>query len=187
MPAAKMTRDEALDRITEVFRSRGYEGASLRLISEATGLGRASLYHHFPGGKEEMAQAVFVHIGDRVSRDLVAPLSGPGTPRERLERHARGVARLYEDGARNCLLGAMVLGGGAKLFATQIEGQIRGWIGVLSGVAIEDGVPADLARDRATDVVARIQGALIVSRGLGSTDHFHRVLEELPDTVLGGS
>ena len=57
MPAQKITREDALDRITAVFRKWGYEGATLRMISEATGLGRASLYHHFPGGKDDMARA----------------------------------------------------------------------------------------------------------------------------------
>ncbi|TGQ06111.1 helix-turn-helix domain-containing protein, partial [Mesorhizobium sp. M00.F.Ca.ET.217.01.1.1] len=43
--------------IGEVFREHGYEGASLALIGAATGLGKGSLYHFFPGGKEEMARA----------------------------------------------------------------------------------------------------------------------------------
>jgi hypothetical protein len=43
--------------------SFGYrEGASLSLISEATGLGKGCLYHFFPGGKEEMADAVLSEI-----------------------------------------------------------------------------------------------------------------------------
>ncbi|WP_164094666.1 TetR family transcriptional regulator, partial [Serratia marcescens] len=42
----------------EVFREHGYEGASLAVIGARTGLGKGSLYHAFPGGKEEMASAV---------------------------------------------------------------------------------------------------------------------------------
>ncbi len=59
MPITKVTEEELLDRLTSVFRTHGFEGASLSLISKATGLQRASLYHRFPGGKEEMAKAVF--------------------------------------------------------------------------------------------------------------------------------
>ena len=47
-------REAAIAALAEVFRERGYEGASLAALSEASGLGKASLYHFFPKGKEEM-------------------------------------------------------------------------------------------------------------------------------------
>ena len=43
-------RADLLPLISEVFRSHGYEGATLTLIGKATGLGKGSLYHFFPGG-----------------------------------------------------------------------------------------------------------------------------------------
>jgi AcrR family transcriptional regulator len=48
-------RSDTLPTLAEVFREHGYEDASLSLLSQATGLGKGSLYHFFPGGKEEMA------------------------------------------------------------------------------------------------------------------------------------
>jgi len=53
---AKITDAQLTDALTDVFRTYGYEGATLSRISEATGLQRASLYHRFPGGKEAMAR-----------------------------------------------------------------------------------------------------------------------------------
>ena len=50
MPTTKVTDNQLLDKLTEVFRLYGYEGASLSRISKVTGLQRASLYHRFPGG-----------------------------------------------------------------------------------------------------------------------------------------
>jgi TetR/AcrR family transcriptional repressor of lmrAB and yxaGH operons len=60
MPAALTAKERAeiVDRLFMVFRDRGYEGASLADLSRATGLGKSSLYHHFPNGKEQMAEAV---------------------------------------------------------------------------------------------------------------------------------
>jgi len=63
MPAALMSRDEVVERLVGVFQRCGYDGASLSELSAATGLGRSSLYHHFPGGKEEMARAVIARVG----------------------------------------------------------------------------------------------------------------------------
>ena len=53
-----LAKEEVVARLMKVFRREGYEGASLSRLSEATGLGRSSLYHHFPRGKEDMAAAV---------------------------------------------------------------------------------------------------------------------------------
>ena len=60
MPAALDAKKKAeiVDRLFVVFQDHGYEGASLADLSRATGLGKSSLYHHFPGGKEQMAEAV---------------------------------------------------------------------------------------------------------------------------------
>ena len=57
MPITKVNEDELLDRLTDVFRTYGYEGASLSKISEATGLQRASLYHRFPGREGRHGQS----------------------------------------------------------------------------------------------------------------------------------
>src|SRR5689334_1226155 len=51
-PAASDAREHVLSQLGEVFRAHGYEGASLTLITEATGLGKGSLYNLFPRGKQ---------------------------------------------------------------------------------------------------------------------------------------
>ena len=58
MPAPTSSRKRVLDQLIALFRRAGYDGVSISRISEATGLGRPSLYHYFPGGKDEMAHAV---------------------------------------------------------------------------------------------------------------------------------
>jgi AcrR family transcriptional regulator len=44
VPAALLSRDEVVARVQDVFRDRGFDGASLTDISKATGLGKSSLY-----------------------------------------------------------------------------------------------------------------------------------------------
>ena len=62
-------REEIIPLLAEVFRTQGYEGASLSRLGEASGLGKGSLYNFFPGGKEEMAAAAV----------LLLPSQGRGT------------------------------------------------------------------------------------------------------------
>ena len=67
-------RREVLRALGEVFRAHGYEGASLTLITDATGLGKGSLYHLFPGGKEQMAAEVLADIDAWFEFNIYAPL-----------------------------------------------------------------------------------------------------------------
>lgn len=64
-----------LDHIMIVFRTHGYDGASLSRISEATGLQRASLYHRFPDGKLQMGKAVLEHAIEWLREYALEPLA----------------------------------------------------------------------------------------------------------------
>ena len=67
-------RSAAIPALAEAFREHGFEGASLAQLCEATGLGKGSLYHFFPGGKDEMAEVVAAIQGGIVlSRALNQP------------------------------------------------------------------------------------------------------------------
>lgn len=184
MPTAKRPRQEIVELIGEVFRRRGYEGASLKLISKTTGLGRASLYHHFPGGKEEMGRAVFTHIGAHVKAELLDPLTGPEEPAARLAAWIRGIDRFYDGGKKNCLLGAMVLSGGGDRYTVEIAGTFRALIDALARLLREAGLAAPLARQRAAGAVAAIQGALVTARGIGDDMLFRQTIQDLPAQLL---
>lgn len=183
-PITKKSKEQVVDRIADVFRRYGYDGASLGLISKAAGLGRASLYHHFPGGKEEMAQEVFGQVGRQVDKDMLAPLKADGSAQSRLANWIKGINRFYAGGCKNCLIGTMVLGGGSDRFSKEIATTIRTLIDVLGQVLKEAGLPARIARKRAEIAVGQIQGALVVCRGLGDEKHFQRVLKGLPGQLL---
>ena len=72
-------RRQLLRALGEVFRAHGYEGASLTLITEATGLGKGSLYHLFPGGKAQMAAEVLAEIDGWFELNIFAPLREAST------------------------------------------------------------------------------------------------------------
>ncbi|MEO1396256.1 MAG: TetR family transcriptional regulator [Cyanobacteria bacterium J06634_5] len=57
-----------------MFRQFGYEGVTLTKISRETGLGKASLYHHFPGGKGAMAEATLACVNQLLETSILQPL-----------------------------------------------------------------------------------------------------------------
>jgi len=55
MRPQKVNNTELVKGLLNVFRSKGYDGASLNDLAVASGLQKASLYHRFPNGKKEIA------------------------------------------------------------------------------------------------------------------------------------
>lgn len=183
MPPTKIEDGRLLERLTRVFRLHGYDGASLTRIAKATGLGRASLYHRFAGGKEEMAEAVLTRADRWFETHVLAPLSVPGEPAERARTMARRLADFYGDGRRSCLLDTLSLGDSEDALRRHIERSFRAWIEALASLAREAGATGPVAKRKAEEVVIRVQGALVLSRATGDVAPFKRVLAEVPDLL----
>jgi TetR/AcrR family transcriptional repressor of lmrAB and yxaGH operons len=185
MPTIKVEPDDIIDRLMDVFRTVGYDGATLSKLSQATGLQRASLYHRFPGGKKEMAEAVLAHAGAWLDTHVLAPLTGSGTPQARLLKMAEALDRFYVQGGKSCLLDSLSFREGSALFHDHIRTAFAHWIAALAALVVEStGCPTAEAHRRAEDAVLSIQGALVLARGTGNTQPFQRVLTHLPSLLL---
>ena len=184
MPITKVNEEELLDRLTSVFRTHGFEGASLSLISKATGLQRASLYHRFPGGKEEMAKAVLERAWKWLNHHALSPLTRSGTPEERVKKMAKGLHAFFSGGRNSCLLDSLSFGSEDSAIKRYVEEGMGAWIDALAQVARETGIPAKKAKLQAQDAISRIEGSLVMSRVLKDNGPFERMLLELPDVLL---
>ncbi len=185
MPITKVNEEELLDRLTSVFRTHGFEGASLSLISKATGLQRASLYHRFPGGKDEMAKAVLERAWTWLNHRALAPLAGPGKAEERVNKMAQGLRTFFRGGRNSCLLDSLSFGSEENDLRRYVQEGMGAWVEALAKVARETGVPAKKARQQAQDAIGRIQGSLVMARVLKDYGPFERMLLELPTVLLG--
>ena len=105
----RVTESELIAALTDVFRTYGYEGATLARVSEATGLQKSSLYHRFPDGKAQMARVVLEHAGETIINEVLAPLREEGAVRARVKRAAERLSAFYACGEKACLLDTMSL------------------------------------------------------------------------------
>jgi AcrR family transcriptional regulator len=184
MPAALLPRDEVVARIQNVFRDLGFDGASLAELSKATGLGKSSLYHYFPGGKEEMAVAVLERIDAWMTEYALGALKRDGTPKTRLRAMLRILDDFYVGGRNACVLGNLVIGGSREKFQDFLAPAFAAWIRALRDLAVEAGVRGAEAQQRAEDAVVRIEGALIVAGGLNDPSPFKRALRNVERDLL---
>jgi AcrR family transcriptional regulator len=180
MPAARLDDDALLDRLTAVFQRYGYEGASLTRLCEATGLQRASLYHRFPGGKEQMAEAVLERTARWLETHVLEPLRGAGSPEQRVRQMARQLDAFYQSGERSCLLDTLSLGDPGGPFRAAVRATVESWLAAMEKVARDAGISRPAARRLAEEALVRIEGSLVVARTTGSPGAFRRTLEGLP-------
>src|SRR5438270_7524905 len=70
------TRERIVDATAECFRRQGYAGTGLKQIAAEADAPFGSLYHFFPGGKEQLGAEVIRWSGHRYGR-LGAEVFGP--------------------------------------------------------------------------------------------------------------
>ena len=179
-----MSKEQVITKLIPVFRHYGYEGATMSRLSEATGLKKASLYHHFQGGKEQIAEAVLEYIGHWINENVFAPLKSDKTPRERIQAMCEGIDKLYQTGQEPCVLSVMSVGEADNLFHQQLKHSLKKWTNTLAEIVEESGIEAKTARERAEDAIMLIQGALVLVRVSNNTKPFERMLSKLPQILL---
>ncbi|WP_243287587.1 TetR/AcrR family transcriptional regulator [Geothrix terrae] len=184
MVSERSNREGILLTLLEEFRGCGFDGVSLSRISEVTGLGKASLYHHFPGGKGEMAEAVMDLAASWLEGHVFGPLEGGADPATRLATVLDALEGFYAGGSKSCLLDVMPLTGGTAVRAA-VKAILQRLLAGFEQLALDGGLPAGTARARAEAALVSLQGSLVLARGLGETGPFMRALQALREGFLG--
>src|SRR6476661_1075287 len=168
------TRDRILFTGAELFRRQGYAGTGLKQVSAAADAPFGSIYHHFPGGKEQLADEVlrtggafFLALYRAVTADQPDVVSG-------VRAFFRGAGEtLATTGYADACPIATVAG---EIAST--HDALRGacadvfesWLGALAGDLRTAGAGRDAARETALAVLALLEGAFLLSRTLRSVE-----------------
>lgn len=174
-----------LQRLSAVFRDMGYEGASLTQLAAAAQLKKASLYHRFPGGKEQMANEVLANADKWLRENVLDVLRGDLPPERRVRRAMRAFDEYYNGGMAPCLTNMLsAANANDGPFGEPIRKLLESLIEGLEVVARDSGHNEKQARIRAERSVVRLQGSLVVSRALGNKAAFKDFLRTLPAQLL---
>src|SRR4051794_33791892 len=68
------SRERMIASAALLFRRRGIEGTSFSDVLDDSGAPRGSIYHHFPGGKAQLAEEATRYAGEFISAGLAAAL-----------------------------------------------------------------------------------------------------------------
>ncbi|MGO3885937.1 MAG: TetR/AcrR family transcriptional regulator [Mycetocola sp.] len=171
---ARTVRDRAdvIQALAGVFRRRGFDAGSLSVIQKETGVGRGSLYHFFPNGKEDMARAVLSQVGGWFDDRIFGPLREDTNAAQAVTTMSREVGDYFVSNQRVCLFAVMTLGEEQDAFAAEVRSYFTDWVDALAATLTRGGLTKKDATQRALDAVATIQGGLILSRATGDEDTF---------------
>lgn len=184
MAKAEVARGDILSSLAEVFRAHGYEGATLALISDATGLGKGSLYNFFPGGKEQMAEEVLASIDRWFVDNIYKPLRMSPDPAQGIVEMYAATDDYFRSGQRVCLVGVVALGASRDIFGARVKTYFVGWVDALAVALRRLGDDKGVARRKAEHAVLEIQGALVIARALDDPKVFSRALAESKKRLL---
>jgi AcrR family transcriptional regulator len=172
VPAA--TKDRILERSAELFRRQGYAGTGVKQIVAEASAPFGSLYHFFPGGKEQLGEEVIRRSGALYGQ-LIDAFFIPGGDAEAATRaFFAGAAQTLRDTeyADACPIATVAL----EVSSTNDPMRIacadvfNGWIDAAAERLAAGGVRAGRARELAISMLASLEGAFVLARALRSTE-----------------
>lgn len=170
--------DSLIAALFDVFRDRGYEGATLSQLSRVTGLQKSSLYHRFPAGKVDMARAVVLGVRSQLHEQIIKPLGDAAVaPEIRFANQITRIREFYADGRKNCILNVLNLDGGDTEIRAMMRQDFDAWRDALTALAEEKGVSRRQALRQAEHFLITLEGALVIQRLTGDEDTLLRSLE----------
>jgi AcrR family transcriptional regulator len=178
-------RDRMLFGAIEVIRERGLHAASFSELIERSGAPRGSIYHHFPGGKEQLAIEAVELAGRQVARHLSQAAARSGA-RGMIQALFRGSDRLLQRSQyrHGCPIGAVAVEAEPdSAVARAARTVFDEWSLLLEEALRADGHSTNAARRLALLAVTSLEGAILVSRTRGDSQPLHVAEANLLDLV----
>ena len=176
MPATKSksntpsppTRQRILDASGELFRRHGYAGTGIKAVLAASHAPFGSLYHFFPGGKEELGVAS-LQAGGETYRELVELIYAPGVDVVVATRaFFGGAGAILEetDYADACPIATVALEIASTNEPMREAGAaaFESWLAVLTTRLVEAGVRRARARAISIELFCLVEGAFLLCR-----------------------
>lgn len=170
------TPERLIESTRELLWERGYVGTSPKAIQQHSGAGQGSMYHHFSGGKPDLALAAIRRTADEMRATAERVLGGTGSAYERIEAYL-----LRErDVLRGCPVGRLTMDPDV-IASDELRAPVAetlDWLRDRIAGIVEEGrergefAPTLDARAIAATVVATVQGGYVLARASGSPAAF---------------
>jgi AcrR family transcriptional regulator len=184
--AVATSRDRMVRSAALLFRERGYSGTAFSDVIAHSGAPRGSIYHHFPGGKTQLAEEAVAWAGATIAERLDEALVR--------ERDAAGVLRAFLTPWRE-VLERSDFRAGCPLVAITVETDVPAtlreavsqafadWRELLAARLRRAGIAPERASSLATLTLSSIEGAVLLCRAQRDTASLDAVAAELAHAI----
>lgn len=181
------TRERILRTAVRHYWRGGLAGTGVQVLLQESGAARGSLYFHFPGGKNELAEQALRQAADAITAQLRECLRTGPSVAGALQAFVAGYTSMASnaDFTVGCPLAIATLEGGDLPGPRAVAARtFRDWEELIAGALIDEGVDEVSAGERARLVISGLEGALIMSRAAGDARAL-RTLEVSIPTLVG--
>jgi AcrR family transcriptional regulator len=162
------TRTRLLTATNESFRRRGYNGTSLKHVTAAAHAPTGSLYHFFPGGKDELAAESITTSGEAYRQLIETVADAAASPGDMITDSFDGAALVLEetDFIDPCPIGTVAreVASTNEPLRRATERVFASWIDTATTRLSAAGVPPTEARTLGTALVAALEGGFVLAR-----------------------
>lgn len=168
------TRARLVDAAAELLRRQGLPGTGVKQILSAAEAPFSSLYHHFPGGKEELAAEAIRTAGDwyqeHVQDAWDAAPDLPGSITAIFDGAAHElIASDYADACPIATVALEISSVSEPMREASAE-TFESWLSLLRQRFVAAGIKPKRARELAVELFCAIEGAFLLSRATRSPD-----------------
>jgi TetR/AcrR family transcriptional regulator, lmrAB and yxaGH operons repressor len=181
------TRARLLAAGERLFRAQGYSGTGLKQLAQEAEAPWSSMYHFFPGGKQQLGAEVVRYAAGRYAALIAKAFAAYSDPADAVAAVFKAEAKiLTESKFRNgCPVAAVTLD-----VASTVE-ELREpcgeafdlWIGTIAHGLTATGLAAKDARALASYVLSSLEGAIVLSRAENSVAPLERTAIFVVQTV----
>jgi AcrR family transcriptional regulator len=168
------TKERIVQHSAELFRRQGFAGTGVKQIVAEASAPFGSLYHFFPGGKEQLGEETIRWSGAIYGR-LIDAFFKPGDDPVAATRNFFGAAAITlreSDYADACPIATVALEVSStnEPMRQACADVFNGWIDGASERLVQCGIPRKRSRALAFSMVASLEGAFVLARALRSTE-----------------
>jgi len=180
---AKGVRERMVASAVNLLARRGLQSTSFSEVLEDSGAPRGSVYHHFPGGKDQMIGSALDAAGDRAIELLDRKAGAPAEEIAAWFLHIWREVLVRGRFEAGCAVLAVAVAAESPELLDHTASVFRTWRRRLAELLEQGGLRAPDAERFAAVLVASSEGAVVLARAEQSLEPFDLVAEQLLDQV----
>ncbi len=173
------SREQMIEGALSLLAKQGLQATSFSEVLKLTKAPRGSIYHHFPGGKNQLV-AEALKLSEQRTVESIKALDS--SKPEKIVEGFFGLWRyllLTNDFSAGCSALAVTVATNSPELLERSESIFETWQKVLAAKFLKAGLSTQQSADFATTLIASSEGAVVLARAAKSIEPFERVAGQL--------